>query len=86
MRGHDKRSQGSAEPNAPCRLTMKPHHDSVPSRAHNEYRIRLYDRDHVVGYVPRADGAADDRDFRSPVGTDLPADAILLTRGYAAGF
>ena len=85
MRGRDKRSQGSAEPNDPCRLTMRPHHDSVPSRAHSEYRIRLYDRDRVVGYVP--------------VPTVLLMIAIsaalwaliyllihLLTRGYAASF
>jgi hypothetical protein len=52
MRSHNRPSQASAELNALRRLTIKPHANSVPSGAHREYRIRLYDGDRVVGYLP----------------------------------
>jgi ribosomal protein S12 len=52
MRSHDKGAEASAQLNALRRLTVKPHANTPPSGTHKGYRIRLYDGDRVVGYVP----------------------------------
>jgi hypothetical protein len=52
MRGRDRRLEASAELGALPRLSMKPHTGNPPLRALREYRIRLYDGDQVVGYIP----------------------------------
>lgn len=52
MRSYDAPPEASAKRDALRRLTIKPHPEKLPSRARDEYRIRLYDGDRVVGYIP----------------------------------